>query len=475
MKTSSSPLVLMIEDTVALSTVFATHLQNDGIDVHTCQLAADALAMLDKNTYSLVLLDLQLPDQDGLDLLREIRRRGIKTMVIVVTSDASTDRTVEAMRVGAKDYLVKPLEPARLLVTVRNALELVTLRERVDESSPQSHYEGFIGSSKPMQAVYRAIDNISQSKATVFISGESGTGKELCAEAIHKQSPRSDGPFIAINCGAIPKDLIESELFGHVKGAFTGAVSERRGAAGMADGGTLFLDEICEMDISLQTKLLRFLQTSAVQRLGSQTVDHVDVRVICATNRTPSIEVAEGRFREDLFYRLNVIPIHLPPLRDRGEDSVLIANDFLRRFSEEESRQFIDFSQSAIDAILGHSWPGNVRELQNIVRRVTVMYDGEHVEAHMLPESVGANHPEGLLRENDVSHRPPDMVQHMTGDTTSADTWVPQGISLAHLERAIIESTIRRSNGSITEAAKVLGVSPSTIYRKRSSWESNDS
>jgi two-component system repressor protein LuxO len=475
MKTSSSPLVLLIEDTVALATVFATHLKNDGIDVHTCHLAADAHAMLDENTYSLVLLDLQLPDQDGLDLLREIRRRGIQTMVIVVTSDASTDRTVEAMRVGAKDYLVKPLEPARLLVTVRNALELVTLRERVDESSPQSHYEGFIGSSKPMQAVYRAIDNISQSKATVFISGESGTGKELCAEAIHKKSPRSDGPFIAINCGAIPKDLIESELFGHVKGAFTGAVSERRGAAGMADGGTLFLDEICEMDISLQTKLLRFLQTSTVQRLGSQTVDHVDVRVICATNRTPIVEVAEGRVREDLFYRLNVIPIHLPPLRERGEDSVLIANDFLRRFCKEESRQFIDFGQSAIDAILGYSWPGNVRELQNIVRRVTVMYDGEHVEAHMLPDSISANSPEGLLRENDVSQRPTDTVEHLTNDTTSADSWVPQGLSLAHLEREIIESTIRRNNNSITEAAKVLGVSPSTIYRKRSSWESSDS
>ena len=199
------------------------------------------------------------------------------------------------------------------------------------------------------------------------------------------------------------------------------------------------------------------------------------MRVIFATNRTPSTEVAEGRFREDLFYRLNVIPIHLPPLRERGDDSVLIAKDFLRSFSEEESRRFIDFGQSAVDAILGYSWPGNVRELQNIVRRVTVMYDGEHVEAHMLPDSISANSPEGLLRENDVSHRPTDTVEHLTNDTTTADSWVPQGFSLAHLEREIIESTIRRSDGSITEAAKVLGVSPSTIYRKRSSWESNDS
>jgi DNA-binding NtrC family response regulator len=321
--------VLLIEDNVSLATVFSTQLRNAGIAVETCHLAADAIEELSQHKYALVLLDLQLPDRDGLELLSDIRQRGIDTAAIVVTSDASTDRVVEALQIGAQDYLVKPVSADRLLVTVRNALELTSLKQQLEADSGRSTFEGFVGSSRPMRAVYRAIENIAQSKATVFITGESGTGKELCAEAIHRRSPRSERPFIAINCGAIPKDLIETELFGHVKGAFTGAISDRAGAASLADGGTLFLDEICEMDIALQTKLLRFLQTGALQRVGGQKTETVDVRVICATNRNPAEEVREGRFREDLYYRLNVIPIHLPPLREREDDATLIAKVFL--------------------------------------------------------------------------------------------------------------------------------------------------
>jgi DNA-binding NtrC family response regulator len=329
--------VLLIEDNLSLATVFSTQLHNAGIDVQTCNLAAEALDHLVQHEYALVLLDLQLPDRDGLELLSDIRQRGIDTAVIVVTSDASTDRVVEALRIGAQDYLVKPVTPDRLLVTVRNILELTSLKQRVKAESGRTSFEGFIGSSRPMQAVYNAIENISQSKATVFITGESGTGKELCAEAIHSRSPRSERPFIAINCGAIPKDLIETELFGHVKGAFTGAISDKAGAASLANGGTLFLDEICEMDIALQTKLLRFLQTGSLQRVGGQRTETVDVRIVCATNRSPVVEVREGRFREDLYYRLNVIPIHLPPLREREKDSALIAQALLTTISSEEA------------------------------------------------------------------------------------------------------------------------------------------
>jgi two-component system repressor protein LuxO len=462
--------VLLIEDDASLAMVFSTQLTNAGIAVQVCHLAEDALHELSQRTYDLLLLDLQLPDRDGLDLLGEIRARGIETAAIVITSDASADRVVEALRVGAKDYLVKPVTNDRLLVTVRNALELSSLRKRVTEASGRTRFSGFIGSSKQMQAIYATIENIAQSNATVFVTGESGTGKELCAAAIHQCSPRTQKPFIAINCGAIPKDLIETELFGHVKGAFTGAVADSEGAAGRADGGTLFLDEICEMDVSLQTKLLRFLQTGSLQRVGAQKAETVDVRVICATNRDPAAEVREGRFREDLFYRLNVIPLHLPPLRDRGQDALLIAEELLKKVSQEENKSFVDFSPGAREAILEYGWPGNVRELENIIRRVVVFYDKTTVEAAMLPEPVsgGGSDPAGQV---DVRV---DDDEGQAGAASSADDWVPPGISLADLERQIIEVTIKRCNGNVAEAANRLDVSPSTLYRKRASWGPKD-
>jgi DNA-binding NtrC family response regulator len=323
-----------------------------------------------------------------------------------------------------------------------------------------------------MLAIYRTIENISQSRAAVFISGESGTGKELCAEAIHSQSPRKDRPFIAINCGAIPKDLIETELFGHVKGAFTGAVSDRQGAASLADGGTLFLDEICEMDIALQSKLLRFLQTGTLQRIGSQKLERVDVRVICATNRDPYVETVEGRFREDLYYRLNVIPVYLPPLREREEDAVLIANEFLRSFSLEEGKQFIRISAAASQSILNYAWPGNVRELANVLRRVVVMHDGPVVEVDMLPDSIRMNRADSASPSDPAGSLANSTEEFISSDDPSIKhSWVPEGKTLANLEREIIEATIDRCQGNISEAAVTLGVSPSTLYRKRSSWQ----
>jgi DNA-binding NtrC family response regulator len=323
-----------------------------------------------------------------------------------------------------------------------------------------------------MQAIYATIENIAQSNATVFITGESGTGKELCAAAIHRRSPRAQKPFIAINCGAIPEDLIETELFGHVKGAFTGAVADREGAAGRADGGTLFLDEICEMDVSLQTKLLRFLQTGSLQRVGGQKTETVDVRVICATNRDPATEVREGRFREDLFYRLNVIPIHLPPLRERDQDALLIAEELLKKVSKEESKRFVDFSPEARAAILAYGWPGNVRELENIIRRVVVLYDKTTVEAAMLPEPISdRDREQGGLVE---IRTPGDEARADVGAVSGAGDWVPESMPLAELEREIIEVTITRCNGNVAEAAHRLGVSPSTLYRKRASWAPNE-
>jgi two-component system repressor protein LuxO len=472
MPVKSKHKVLLVEDVIALATTFGSHLENDGVEVHICHTAADALDKLLRNVYSLILLDLQLPDRDGLDFLREIRQKGIDTNVIVVTSNASTDLAVKAMRMGARDYLVKPLTPDRLIVTVRNTLDLVSLEKRVRSENGREKFEGFIGSSNIMQAIYSTIENISQSKAAVFISGESGTGKELCAEAIHSQGPRKDHAFIAINCGAIPKDLIETELFGHVKGAFTGAVSDRLGAASLADGGTLFLDEICEMDFALQSKLLRFLQTSTLQRIGSEKLERVDVRVVCATNKDPYVEMVEGRFREDLYYRLNVIPVYLPPLRERDEDAVLIANELLRKFSAEEGKQFIRISTAASATLLRYQWPGNVRELANVLRRVVVMHDGPVVEVDMLPDAIRLNRADPSIPSYPAESPAETRMEFAPSDNSEIkDSWVPEGETLANLEREIIEATIVRCQGNISEAAVTLGVSPSTLYRKRSSWQ----
>jgi DNA-binding NtrC family response regulator len=467
--------ILLVEDVVALATTFGTHLENDGAEVHICHTAAEALDNLERYVYSLILLDLQLPDSDGLQLLEEISRSGNQSSVIVVTSNASADLAVEAMRMGARDYLVKPLTPNRLLVTVRNTLELVSLAELVRSEKKLAGFEGFIGSSDVMQAIYRTIENISQSKATVFISGESGTGKELCAEAIHRQSPRKKGPFIAVNCGAIPKDLIETELFGHMKGSFTGAVSDRQGAASLANGGTLFLDEICEMDLALQTKLLRFLQTGSLQRIGSEKLEHVDVRIVCATNKDPYVETVEGRFREDLYYRLNVIPIYMPPLRERGDDAVQIANELVEKFSREEGKQFSRISPVASASILSYPWPGNVRELANVVRRVVVMHEGPVVELGMLPDPIrtGEARP-GAPSGFDIPAPDSTETAPLPGHLGQQHTWVPEGRTLASLEREIIEATIDRCHGNVPRAAAVLGVSPSTLYRKRTSWQRKD-
>jgi DNA-binding NtrC family response regulator len=295
----------------------------------------------------------------------------------------------------------------------------------------------------------------------VFITGESGTGKEVCAEAIHRRSDRSGGPFVALNCGAIPKDLIESEIFGHIKGAFTGATSDRDGAASRAQGGTLFLDEICEMDLALQTKLLRFLQTGIVQKVGSDRASKVDIRIVCATNRDPLIEVQAGRFREDLYYRLHVVPLHLPPLRERGEDVLRIARHFLASFGAEEGRRFAGLSPEVEAVFLDYRWPGNVRQLQNVIRNVVVLHDGATVTRDMLPAPLSEMVPSHTVR--------PHQALATGRDAPAGDPRA--GIRpLDKIEREAIEAAIAACGGNMTEAAQHLGISVKTIYRKRQDW-----
>jgi two-component system repressor protein LuxO len=387
------------------------------------------------------------------------------------------------MRAGAVDFIVKPYAKARLAVTLGNALEkqaLATQLASVKARLDRGQFFGFIGACAPMQAVYRTIESVAASKASVFITGESGTGKELAAEAVHRASPRAGRNFVALNCGAIPRDLLESEVFGHVRGAFTGASADREGAAKLADGGTLFLDEIGEMPLDMQVKLLRFVQTGTFSPVGSSRLERVDVRFVCATNRDPMLEVQAGRFREDLYYRLYVVPVELPPLRGRGEDVLLIARHFLAQFAREEGRGFHGFSPPAEQALGQYGWPGNVRQLQNVVRNIVVLHDGDRVELDMIPRAV--RRPDGA--EGDRSEAaPPAAAVPAPGVAPAvaaarvvrpvaeaAEEEMAEIVPLAVMERRLILAALRHTGQDVPRAAALLAINPSTIYRKLQSW-----
>ncbi|WP_137124354.1 sigma-54 dependent transcriptional regulator [Roseomonas sp. HF4] len=450
--------LLLVEDTVSLAALYREFLRDEGYDIHHAPTLAEARAVLAAGPPDAVLLDLRLPDGDGLSLLSEIRARRNAPPVVVMTAHGSVATAVEAMRGGASDFLAKPFAAERLVVTLANVLERAALRREVATlaaGAPRGGFAGFIGAAPAMQAVYRILENAAASRATVFVTGESGTGKELAAEAVHALSPRREGPFVALNCAAIPKDLIESEIFGHVRGAFTGAVADRPGAARTADGGTLFLDELCEMDLALQGKLLRFIQTGTFVPVGGTKPLTTDVRFVCATNRDPLEEVRAGRFREDLYYRLHVVPVPLPPLRERGEDVLLLAEAFLARSAAEEGKRFVRFAPDAAALLRAHRWPGNVRELENAVRTAVVLHDGEEVTAAMLPMTVhGGAAP--VLAPAATPARAPDPARRIR--------------PLAEVEREAIEEAVRLCGGNIPKAAAFLGVSPSTLYRKRDAW-----
>jgi two-component system repressor protein LuxO len=333
--------ILVVEDLASLAMTYAAHLDRAGYDTLIVGKGEDALNVLrTQGPFGAMLLDLQLPDTDGLALLRDHRDVPGALPVVVATADGSLSRAIEAMRLGAFEFLVKPLLAKRLVAVIESAVDLGHGRPAPPAPAPAPQPGAFIGTSAPMQEVYRRIACLAASRATVLVTGESGTGKEVCAEAIHAASGRAAGPFVAVNCGAIPENLLESELFGHLRGSFTGAIHDRTGAVQSAHRGTLFLDEICEMALPLQVKLLRFLQTGTIQPVGSSRAEQVDVRIVCATNRDPEHEVAQGRFRQDLYYRLAVVPLHMPPLRDRGEDVLTLAQTFLQRFAQEEGKQF---------------------------------------------------------------------------------------------------------------------------------------
>lgn len=457
----SSDTILLIEDTPSLQMIYASALSRAGYEVVACGTAAEGMAEFRKLRAPVVLLDLMLPDRTGLELMQDFLEMEPQTCVTVITANGSINKAVEMMRAGAHEFLVKPFDDQRLLAAVENARR--SLRHRLPtkaEAADTAVLAPFIGRSPAMLAVYDKINSVARSMATVFITGESGTGKELCAEAVHNTSSRARGPFIALNCGAIPIDLLESEVFGHLRGSFTGAISDKIGAAAAADGGTLFLDEICEMDLNLQTKLLRFLQTSTITPVGATKPRKVNVRIICATNRNPLEEVRRGNFREDLYYRLHVVPIHMPPLRMRGEDVIEIAEALVTRMADEEGHVFRGLDTPVRDLFRSLPWPGNVRQLINVLRNVVVLNDGPLVTLDMLPPDL---HPD---------HRPERVSGALAGEGTGLGDLA--GRTLAQIERMVIEETLRRHNGSVPRAARELDVSASTIYRKLEAWAKLD-
>jgi DNA-binding NtrC family response regulator len=462
--------LLLVEDTASLSMVYRSVLAKAGHEVACAFSLAEARAHIEKVRSHVVLLDLQLPDGDGLDLLQTLRSAAPESRVIVITANGSINRAVQAMRAGAFDFLVKPFDETRLLSAVENAIASAShLAEEEAAAAPAAApgFQGFIGRSAAMGEIYGMVRSIGRSTATVFITGESGTGKEVCARAIHAVSNRARRAFVPLNCAAIPRDLLESEVFGHLKGAFTGALSDKPGAAAAADGGTLFLDEICEMDLSLQTKLLRFLQTSTIQPVGAARPIPVDVRIVCATNRDPAEEVRRGRFREDLYYRLHVVPIHMPPLRARPDDIMDIASASLLEFAAVEGKSFTGFDPEAAAVLTSRPWPGNVRQLLNVIRNAVVLHDGPLVTPEMLPSEIALEpaHPHPA-----ASVAPMPVPRSVPGPTTRDRVASLVGTPMADVERELIEATIEHCDGSIPRAARVLALSPSTIYRKLEAW-----
>jgi two-component system, repressor protein LuxO len=437
------PRVLLVEDTPTEAELARAHLAAFGHECHHAGTVAQALDIAAAHPPDAVLIDLQLPDGSGFDLMRRLRQAGVDAAFIVITVNASVKAAVEAMREGAMDFIVKPYSRARLQVTLDNALETRRLRAELEAARAQlgrGSFFGFVGSSPAMQAVYRTIESVAGSKASVFITGESGTGKELAADAIHRASPRAGKPFVALNCAAIPRDLLESEIFGHVKGAFTGATDNRLGAAKQADGGTLFLDEVAEMEPDIQVKFLRALEQRSFRRLGGKKEVEVDIRVVAATNKNIEDALRDGKLRDDLYHRLAVIPMHLPPLRERGGDVQLLAEEFLRRFAKEQGKAVSALSEGAIEYISTYRWPGNVRELKNAIERAVILARGPTIEVSDL------------------------QPRHLAYD--EAEVHIPVGTSLADSERQIMLKTFAFTSGDYRKTARILGVTQKLLKER---------
>jgi len=450
--------VLVVDDEAGVRSSLAGILGDEGYAVETVESGESALQALEARRYDLVLLDVWLPGQDGLTVLARIRERYAELPVLVISGHGTIETAVKALRLGAQDFVEKPLSLEKTLVAVRNALrqrrleaELRELRERWGERHVM------VGESQGIQALRAEIAQAAPSNGRVLIFGENGTGKELVARQVHAQSQRASGPFVEVNCAAIPEELIESELFGHTRGAFTGALAARKGKFELADGGTLFLDEVGDMSLKTQAKVLRALQEQRIEPVGGSGSVEVDVRVIAATNKDLEAEIRAARFREDLFFRLNVIPFHVPPLRERREDIPLLTRHFLRQLSAEHGRRPREIADEAQALLTRLPWPGNVRELRNILERLVIMTPGERIEPRHLPASLAA--------------LPPEVAAEAAA-TEAAPS--PGGGTLQEareeFERRYILRRYRECGGNMSRTADVLGVERSNLYRKMKAY-----
>lgn len=442
--------ILVVDDEQAILDSLSRILRREGYEVSTTDSGEEALDVVRHREVDLVLADIMMPKMNGIELLRAIKAISPAIEVVMMTAFGTVENAVECMREGAYDFISKPLKRAIVVRSVQRALERrellhenTRLRRAVAEDGQQGNV---VGQSKAIQETLEMVAQAAPSAATILLSGESGTGKELLARHIHTNSERAEGPFVAVNCAALPESLLESELFGHERGAFTGANARRQGRFERAHGGTIFLDEIGETSPSVQVRLLRALQEGEIERVGGQQPVSLDVRVVAATNRDLDADVQAGRFREDLYYRLNVIEIRLPPLRERRGDVPILAQHFLERFADKNRKALSGFSEAALRALDAYEWPGNVRELENTIERAVVLCRGEVIGTEDLPS--------GVSQAAGTAPEPQDGI------------FVPFGTPLEQVEKQLIHETLRRTGGDKKTAARLLGIATRTIYRK---------
>jgi two-component system, NtrC family, response regulator AtoC len=437
--------ILVVEDEEKLRRVVELQLKGAGFEVEQAGTVEQAMRLADRA--DVILTDLRLPGVSGLEMLANLRRQDSHTPVIVMTAFGSIETAVEAMKAGAVDFLPKPFSLDHLMTVVNKALELRTLRdenrELRAELSQRYEFDNIVGRSEAMREIFGTITRVAPTRATVLLCGESGVGKDMIARAIHHHSPRADRPFVKINCTALPENLMESELFGYEKGAFTGANTSKPGKFEQADTGTVFLDEIGDVPASVQVKLLRILQEREFERLGSNKVKHIDVRVLAATNVDLRAALEQGTFREDLYYRLNVLPINIPPLRERKEDIPYLAGYFVKKLGKDLGSPVQSISDAAMERLIGYHWPGNVRELENVLERSMVLANGAVLEA------------------GDVK-----LDTAPAARFTVADNFLPEGTTLDQYEQSIIREALKRANGNKSQAARMLGLTRNALrYR----------
>jgi two-component system NtrC family response regulator len=440
------PSILLIDDDESLRRVMEFSLTEAGYAVRAVAGGEEGLRLFEKDPFDAVVTDITMPGMSGMEVLRQVRERDARIPVIIITAYGTIESAVEAMKQGAFDYITKPFNRDELRITLEKALRMRRLEhENVElraEIRGRYRFEEIVGTSEKVREVLETAGRVASSDASVLITGESGTGKELLARGIHYSSPRANGPFVAVNCAAIPETLIESELFGHVKGAFTGAIRDKEGKFELADGGTLFLDEIGELRVDLQSKILRALQEKTVDRVGGSRPVPVDARVIAATNRDIERAVKDGKFREDIYYRLSVITLHMPPLRERKEDIPILAEHFLKKYNKSEP---VTLSPDTLEALKAYGWPGNVRELENVIQRASVLRRGNEITRAELPDKL-------TKEERGVE----DIILNLP----------EEGISLEELEKSLIIKALEKHKGNQTRAAEYLGITrPTLIYR----------